>query len=417
MKTKIKGMIIRFVPYVYYLLSLALVLYYQRNGLGNDFQTFYSAGKAVNHGNNPWDINKGSEFSAFLNGPVTAIILGLTALFPYNAALFTIRLASVLCLPYLIRYLGEVMNLKIDREYLHLISIAALFTFPVRANLEYGQLAIIFFTTISIALKRELNNSIFLNQFYLGISIYVVLDYKPHVFAPIAVLLFWKRKGMLYGFGTTFLMALLSSSLFTGTFPLYVWLEAIIGRGVNSKSNAEQMSLYSILGLNQPIAWVIAVTLLLYLSWKVIFKSDQTYSSKATFLLITWQALLPFSHPTDLITVLLLPVFLMQTKVSNQKLLVFLATGLAIVWSNNVVISILVIIPILITYSVLANIAIKEQILANIVLLLPQTVFLSIIHESSASENITRRVLDFLAVLLSVLVTIHFTNRKLETTS
>ena len=417
MRTKSNGIVSKSIPYIYFFLSLGLALYYQKNGLGNDFRTFYSAGKAIDHGLNPWDVNKGNEFSAFLNGPITAILLGGVALLPYNAALFAIRIASLMCLPHLIKFLAEALNFRIDREYRHLFAIGALFTFPVRANLEYGQLAILFFTILFLALKRVLTESNYLNHFLLGVGIYIVLDYKPHVFVPIAILLFWKRKGLISGFGSTLLAALIISIFSTGKFPLYAWLEAIFSRGTNSSSNAEQMSLYAILGLSQIISWLIAVMILIYISKKFIFHFNQYDILQATVLLITWLTLIPFSHPTDLITVILFPIFLRYARVTHEKIVIFFAAGMAIVWSNNLVFSTVVTIPIFIIFSFLTQLRIGERIFAYIALLLPQVIFLSIIHESPNAENITRRILNFSAVLLCVIVTRQFTSRDLESMS
>lgn len=397
--------------------GLTFTLYFTFQGLGNDFRTFFDAGKAAQDIANPWSVNQGSQYSAYLNGPLTSLLLSIIAYLPYDLALLLVRITTIALVPLAFQALAGLVGLKMDQRSLYLSSSVLLFTFPIRSNLEYGQLAIIFTCAFILALNQASRRTQPKSMLTLGFTAFFCLDYKPHVFLPIFVLLYFRWRLLLVGFSIGFVISGAYSWILTREMPFRFWIEAVIQRATGSSHSSEQMSIFSILGVKSSISWFVALTFSILV---VVVAKKKLNLHKIELILISffiWQALIPFSHPTDLFLVVMAGTYLVLQN-SNRFTSRFgpLILGLSAVWSNNVLIAFLSTVLILIVVFWQLRDEMKDK-KYSIYLILgmftPQIAFYFLLFDGVQWEGIARQTINWLAVVGSSYLFLSFKRREL----
>lgn len=93
----------KFYPAVIFLfVSASLLVNATLRGLGNDFPVFYRAGIAARHLQDPWATSIDETYAAYLNGPISSVLLGVISVLEYDLALLLVRIATIALVPTLL---------------------------------------------------------------------------------------------------------------------------------------------------------------------------------------------------------------------------------------------------------------------------------------------------------------------------
>jgi hypothetical protein len=378
------------------------VTYFQIKGLGNDFPTFYKAGEAARMFSNPWEVNEGSQFNAYLNGPLTGSLLGLVSFLPYSIALLCVRLITLAVIPHAVDSIATLTKTTITQRDKYLLSCILLFTFPVRANLEYGQLAIIFSALLLATLRKLDQFKSPRNLFTLGFVSLLLIEYKPQVFIPLLLLSLLMRLSLFAGFLSGILLMTLSSWLISNTF-LSSWLSAILVRSGQITSGDDQMSIYSLLSLSKNLSYSIAAILSLVLCWMVIRSySSWKIENNYVFILIAigiWMGISPFSHPTDMFIAMLIgSMYLKRVPTSDLNIFAAIFLGASVVWSNNVYICVATAFVVTILALTAKAISGKRSLLFFCTMFCVNLIIPTVIKVNPTLETNTRQALNYMCV-------------------
>jgi hypothetical protein len=401
---------------VYILFSSLLVLFFQRKGLGNDFPTFYEAGKSIHSLSSPWAVNAENEYTAYLNGPATSLVFGLFAFFPYQIALLLVRVLSLSLIPLAFKSICRMFGLEVSSKRIYLVSSITLFTFPVRANLEYGQFAIIFSSVFIIALNSARVHSKLPNQFLLGLISATVLDYKPQLFLPVILIFCLGYLNVIYGFivGCTF--SIVTSWVLSGNL-MSSWSNAVLGRSQQSANGGDQMSPYALLNLSRTAIYEIAVILtIVFLANHILGIRKYDQSKRFAFVLISftvWSAITPFSHPTDMYISILVGFSILFTSSNPKTSLVFLILlSFTLTWSNNLLITAL---STLVIFILIMNTHSDKNLMRpfNIIVFLMALNLLPLISRFVPSwEGHTRQIMNLASVISVAILTTRVLSQK-----
>lgn len=388
-------------PSAYFLFCIFLVTYFQIKGLGNDFPTFYKAGEAVRMFSNPWQVNEGSQFNAYLNGPLTGSLLGLVSFLPYSMALLCVRVTTLAVIPHAVDSIAMLSKTTITLREKYLLSCILLFTFPVRANLEYGQLAVIFSALLLATLRLLDQDNSPRNLFALGFVSLLLIDYKPQVFIPLLLLSLLMRLSLFAGLLSGVLLMTLSSWLFSNTF-LSSWLSAILERSGQITSGDDQMSIYSLLSLSKNLSYSIAVIMALVLCWIAVRNYSRLKNENdSAFILIAigiWMAISPFSHPTDMFIAMLIgSIYLIRVSSSYLNISTAIFIGASVVWSNNVYICLATAFAVTIL-ALTAKTLRGNRFLLFIIITFINLIIPTVIKVNPTLETNTRQALNYLCV-------------------
>ena len=400
---------------IFILFSSMVCAYFQVKGLGNDYRTFYSVGNSVRELENPWDVNKGNEFSAYLNGPISALILSVLSLFPYEISLFIVRVSTLALLPYTIKRLFSLFRISCSSGLRYYLSTLLVFSFPVRACLEYGQLSSIYLSCFVIFIAAIKSKEKGFHLFAFGLVSYIVLDYKPQIFLPILFFLPYRKIQFLLGFMTGVTSAWLLNFFLTGDLFFNTWIDAILKRSQTVSNRGDQMSLYSLLDLNQTETKLLLFVLISATSVSVIRSGESKNFNRGQRILLSlllWSALTPFSHPTDMLISQLF-IFALAVRLSGNvnANLVLLALGCGAVWSNSLIPSSIVFLSLILIYrnSILAKS--RFSFFAQVLLLTPPIIFSLLSVRFPNLEGDARQLLNYVSILIPVVILF---NRKVQ---
>lgn len=381
---------------IFVALGIFEILYFQIRGLGNDFTVFHKAGRAVLEGNNPWLVGGDKLYSAYLNGPIATLLVTCFGVPRYSHALLFARTVSVFLIPYIVRKFSKffVSTSLLTKNQIYATSSILLFTFPVRSNLEYGQLFVIFLalfvTSISLLLTRE--NS-WKSLFIAGVLLEICIEYKPQVFLFYGLVILFKFRRVIPSFFLTGLFSALISSLLTRDIPFRTWLTAIWDRSGGGVSTIDQMNIYALLSSGKIfMGLLIGAFAVFHFRQNETLKLSTEKNWKLIFTFLLLSTLLNFYlHPTDL----LLPViFLVLVQFSNpSSMRIYMAIGFAIVWSNN---PLLVLISSALVFLIMDNF---RNIKRSIWLLFPNIVFLLLVFVDHNLETRLRQTFNFIVVI------------------
>jgi hypothetical protein len=376
----------------YWTFATLTVVKFSLSGLGNDFEPFYFAGLKARHLTDPWIGGADYVYSAYINGPLTLLLIIPFSFFGNAASLLILRVSTVVCLPILTRLILNVFRgqVSLSKTDIYSSSLLLLFTFPVRSNLEYGQFFIIVITLMLAALSRLLESNTKYADLILGFTICFILDFKPQVFIPVAFYVLARRHRALFGVLVGILAQLIISLAVSRNFPFKSWLEALRAKREGGFTTIDQMNLYAI-SKSVIVSILIASTVLFLIVYyiKAFSVKLRINSESLIFIWLLWFLFVPYLHPTDLVVPVGMICVAVFSKGSN---LLFLALGSALVWSNSTVLMFITLI--IITFAL--KIYNKKSALF---LWIPNIVFILSIKLFPYIEMSLRQVLNYSALI------------------
>ncbi len=393
---------------IFILFSSMVCAYFQVKGLGNDYRTFYSAGISVRDLESPWDVNKGNEFSAYLNGPISALSLSALTLFPYEISLLILRVITLALIPYTLKRFFSFFHISCSSEMRYNLSTLLILTFPIRACLEYGQLSGIYLSCFVIFLAADKSKDSGFQLFALGLLTCIMLDYKPQIFLPILIFLPYRSIHFLYGLIGGITSAWFINFFVTGDTFFNAWLDAILARSETVSNRGDQMSLYSLLNLNQTESTILLFVLLSTAAFSVIRSEQMKNLDRGQRLLLSlllWSTLTPFSHPTDmLISQLFIFALILRLSGNVNAHLAWLALGFGAVWSNSLIPSSIVFLSLFLfsRKSIFSNRHLN--LLIQFLILTPPIIFSFISIRFPSLEGAARQLLNYLSILIPVVM-------------
>ena len=409
--SRINPFFARFYPAVIFLfVSASLLVNSTIRGLGNDFPVFYRAGIAARHLQDPWATSIDETYAAYLNGPISSVLLGVISILEYDLALLLVRIATIALVPTLLFFLNRRLEIFPNSQFWQ-ISTMCILSYPVRANLEYGQLFIIFFTIAVVPILYSKTRTTKLDIFS-GAAIAIAVDYKPHVFLLLLLLVLINREILLGFLGASFVGAVISTVI-TNQFPFTVWASQILKRAQSTGESSDQMGLNGIfhhLGFSWGVTVIVTAVLLSFLILRVRdLSSVMSFEQKSLYLGI---CVLPFSlfvHPTDLFMYsIILSLSLVQQFKSKQ--IVFLFIGSSFVWSNNLYIALALG---ALTLFILNPKNLRD--LVSVLLLSIQPLIFTVVTRQSPNwEMSIRHILNFQAVIVSCFLLKDLITRRFE---
>jgi hypothetical protein len=327
---------------LFVLFGVAELVYFTINGKGNDFPIFYEASRLTLALKSPWDSVSDPVYSAYLNGPITSVLISPLGLVDQDLALGLVRFLSIAVVPYLAfqtsnLFFPDLALNPLDRKF-WLISTFVLLSFPIRANLEYGQMFLLFAALAVSSLRLAQSNSP-VQLFVSGLLIGVCCDYKPQSFLIFSLLICFSKPLIFIGGATSILIGGLASSALTSNFPYATWVEVLQKRMGGGARTGDQMHLYS-LTLNAFLTTVLVVLLsstvvALAISNRGIRNLGRPQILSLVIFTVTLFA--PWMHSTDLVFFSLYAVILYFTH--SLSWTSSLSIGTFLVWSNNLVVS------------------------------------------------------------------------------
>jgi hypothetical protein len=382
-------------------ISLIELFHFTRNGLGNDFDPFYEAAHQIRDGVDPWTNGQDSVYSAYVNGPLTTIFIVPLSFLPQNFALLVLRLITLLCLPIITKIIwrGTKNIFSIDKQSIYLVSSILALSYPVRANLEYGQFFVLILTAVLYLLFKDREGKLVLrNDLSVGFALVLALDFKPQVFLPLVGVVLIKRLKVILGMICAIFLEGVLSFLISHKAPFHSWIHAITARKAGGFTTSDQMNLYSLVDSRLLYIIIIISSALILRSGIVThINAFNNIFQAITFLSLIWFIFVPYLHPTDLI----LPVAaLIIQAASKPGLILYFNIGLVLVWSNsNSALLFMAVVIFLIT---------KMSRITNYfwVIIAPVLFFVLWIKFHTGSEENLRKILNYLALWLFLMSTI-----------
>lgn len=388
-------------PMLFYILLVLLeVTYYTIRGSAGDFPVFHGASKAVLSLDNPWESIVDPVFSAYLNGPITALIISPLGLLPQHIALLTTRLISLALIPVLVWHLSKLVKPKHEISLFNkknwLVSALVILTFPVRANLEYGQFFIIFMTAATIALALAQSHSP-RNLFAAGFILGVCCDYKPQAFIVFVILFCFKNKTIFLGSCLSVLIGTFTSVILTQKIPYLEWAASVIMR-FNGGMTSEQMNIYVVVPRVISVFLIMTIVFAVALNKHKFFRPEIDKQQKNLTVIFIFTLLSPWMHSTDLV---LFAVFAMSLVVQRSMFSYFgaFSFGTMLVWSNNIVISLLIAVAASTLFCLIVDNKLKKKIVQFIFIFLPSFIFSITVFVDLNLEDLHRKYWNLISLV------------------
>ena len=383
---------------IFFSLAILITLYYTKYGLGNDFRVFYQAAEYARGLSNPWFSSVDPIYSAYVNGPLTAIVISPLSLLSIDAAIFFVRFLSVVSIPLNLWLLAKILNVSFSfsSHKLWIASSLLLFSFPVRANLEYGQLFLLFtlFFTFAVFFLHSFSSGwVHLSS---GILLGITLDYKPQVFGIVSLILILRFRRVILGVVISWLFGALVSVWLTDSSPFLVWLKAINLRKDGGFNSSDQMNLVAL--VNNGLVLALLVLFLVGVGSSRIYR--YWFSTNRDIPNLDWYLgslvgfiFIPYLHPTDMYVV---GICLVIRLIQRDSPILWIGFGFLITWSNSLEVFVIQSISVFVL-SALLNF--NRSFVG--VSAIPSLIMLTVVELSIGSESLTRKSMNF-AVLLVV---------------
>jgi hypothetical protein len=279
------------------------------------------AGEYFQKRENAW-IKFNDPNAMYLNGSGTLLLSGLLSLLPIKYGILLLRITNILAM----LAASYVISRKLRILPFPAIFIIVLLIFPFRSAMDYGQYTILF-TFLAFLLAQNIiskKSDSLLSVF----SIALLVDYKPHIFVGILLLIvLYKRFLLALKALGIWLLFQLFVGLWTHTVPVYEWYLAIKRRSNFVSYGEDNLSLVSHPGSIQFwVAMACSVFAILVL-WRQK-KFTKTGAAPLVEIFAISLILTPLLHPTDMLLIALLLISQFDFS-STQNLLI----GLFLVWS------------------------------------------------------------------------------------
>ena len=320
--------------WVYGLVSTLLLAQILRNSVPGDSIVFFQAGIDVREGINPWLKAEDSVNFQYLNGPFFSIACSLFSFLGSRGMYFCMCFISISLIPWCVSLVGRLFSIEFDSKYLARVSTLLLLSYPVRANLQYGQFVIPYVCILVLillhCLKSELGK---MTEFLMGLGFISLLDFKPHLFFVwMFILLLPNRNFLRAGFLMGMLVEFFSLKLITGTFVPTEWFSRLLDRGQGSAGLAGFYNLNTLTS-SMALPSVLKYFLIAFLVLLLSVVSFRHMKSKTATFVVLYLTLFPAMHPQDFFLVLLLAISLIANKPWTKQ--IYFSLGLWLVWSSN----------------------------------------------------------------------------------
>lgn len=279
------------------------------------------AGKYFLQRENSW-----SEFTdpnaMYLNGSSPLILSSLLSIFPIQIGILILRITNILA--------TLAISFQIGRRSPQLpvpaIYILILLIFPFRSAMEYGQFTILFTFLAFILLQNILSKGP--DSLLAVISLALIVDFKPHIFMGLVVLILLKKRfNLVFKAFTVWISIQLIVGFWTHTIPFFEWMLAIRRRNSFVSQGEDNLSLVTHFFSSEFILAVVFSIIVIFSLWwrfRISGRSSFEYFEILSVSLI----LSPLLHPTDML--LLALILLSQVKFSKLHVLLI---GIFLVWS------------------------------------------------------------------------------------
>lgn len=396
---------------IFGIFGIAELAYFTANGQGGDFPIFYEASKMTLNLSNPWDSVSDPVYSAYLNGPITSLLISPLGLMSQDLALELVRFLSIVMVPYLTFEISRLFfpNFKLnllDRKF-WLISTLVLLSFPIRANLEYGQMFLLFAALAASSLRFARSNSR-VQLFLSGLLIGFCCDYKPQCFLIFSLLICFSRFLAFIGGLTSILLGGFISSMLTSRLPYEAWIEVLRKRMGGGAKTGDQMHLYS-LSSNRLLTTLLigvlfsGIVVLAFPNW-----NRDNLGWRPSFLLVIFTVTFfaPWMHSTDLVFFSVCAMILHVASPLNW--LSYVSIGAFLVWSNNLAISAIVVFVAWFLILISQRFTSFSQFCSYSFVAIPSIIFPLSVHFGPSLEESQRKWWGLLALYLVTLFSARF---------
>lgn len=306
------------------------------NEVPGDSQVFYNTGVMVRNGINPWLPSVDTINFQFLNGPIFAFFCSILSIFGSREMYLISCFANIVLAPCIINLSGRLFEKKLSFKNNLFLSTFLIFSFPFRANVQYGQFVVVYvFLLLVVCTWLYLGKPSVLKDVGAGFCIIVLMDFKPHIFLIWLLILFRPRKYLALGLSVGLMTEFFLLRIMTGAFLPTEWALRLINRATGSGGLSgfyNLKSLVSVLEIGAPWNWI-----LIFLTVATLFGlSFRNLGSRKWAFVIVYAALFPASHPQDFIPILVVALILLCTNQISP--ISYIAFGLSMVWSSNILI-------------------------------------------------------------------------------
>lgn len=361
----------------------------------NDYLVFHNAGSQLLAGINPWDYS-GDKHAMWLYGPITLIYNSGLSILPIQASLTLIRVITLLSTLMIAFFISN----KLLRINPFILAIFLMFSYPVRACLEYGRTDIII-TLITLRLLYELSESRnFSNVYILTFFSVLVLDYKPHLAIPILGIL------VIHGFKKVlFISLIIYLTIFVFFYSIYEinflesWYRAIRIRQVDATKTTDQLSFSSLISerigtvIFVLVCFLIVVQLIHMRYIKYIFKNVFASYLSIMLLFITFGI---FLHPTDVFLHVIICLFLVR---NNASLVNIFCLGCFLVWSPNIYVNVVLVVLNFACFYILDLMDFRLKTKYMLTLFVPLSLYTVLVLIDPSQEELARRFLQYISLL------------------
>ena len=361
----------------------------------NDYLVFHKAGSQLLAGLNPWEFS-GDNQAMWLYGPVTLLYNAGLSILPIQVSLTVIRVLTLLS----ILIIAFILSNNVLRVNPFVLAIFFMFSYPVRACLEYGRTDIIMALITLKLLYRLSEPRNFPNLYILTFYSLFVLDYKPHLAIPILGIL------LIHGFRKVFvILSIIYLTVFAYFYLIYKinflesWYNSIRIRQPGASKMADQISLSSLtserIGL---IFFILSCVLILFQLihvryYKNSFKDTFISDLSVMLLFITFGI---FLHPTDVFLYVIMCLCLVR---NGSTFVNIFCLGCFLVWSPNLYINaVLVVLNFACFYKLNLN-DFRSKPEFMFALFVPLALYTVLVLLDPNQEELARRLLQYLSLL------------------
>jgi hypothetical protein len=361
----------------------------------NDFLVFHKAGSQLLAGLNPWDYS-GDKQAMWLYGPITLLYNSALSILPIQASLMLIRVITLLSTLIIAFFISN----KLLRINPFILAIFLMFSYPVRACLEYGRTDIII-ALITLKLLYELSKPRnFSNVYILTFFSVLVLDYKPHLAIPIlGVLVILGFKKVLFILTIIYLIIFALFYLIYEINFLESWYSAIRTRQVDVAKATDQLSFSSL--ISERIGTVIFILVCFLIILQLIHMRYIEYMFKNVFLsylsiLLLFITFGIFLHPTDVFLHVVTCLFLVR---NNASLVNVFCLGCFLVWSPNISVNLALVVLNFVCFYTLDLMDFRLKLKYMLALFMPLTFYTVFLLIDPNQEEQVRRFLQYISLL------------------
>jgi hypothetical protein len=289
-----------------------------------DFKVFWTAGRELLNGENPYlKENQGEPGHPLLNSPTSLFLYGMFGLFDLQIAAVVYRLMCVGVLLMLALFISR----KIELPFNLIFPFLALST-PFRTNLGSGQVSLLAATSFVYIVLSFYNNQK-INKYAIVFSLFVILTFKPYMFPAAIFLLILKNRVSLILFGVgTFIIGIGILELRLNM--IHSWIQNTSKIRELSMTEANNSSIISIVSrltnhLSIGIVFYISINILLFI---LILKFKVMKIVLPAILSFSLVSSIYVHHQDYLLALVALIILLAMMAQTNSKIIDIFQVGL-----------------------------------------------------------------------------------------